>query len=63
MEDTMQFIDYNIYLNDKGDISLDEHLAHHQLGVKEGDLLRVSTDKKGRLSLQRFGHIYDDECD
>jgi hypothetical protein len=31
------------------------------LGIKEGDLLRVSRDAKDRLTLQRFGFFADDE--
>ena len=56
--DKMTFIDYKFYLNEDGDVSFDDdpYLETH-LGIKEGDLLRVTTDAKGRLTLQRFEHL------
>ena len=52
----MTFIDYKFYLNEDGDVSFDaDPDLGIRIGIKEGDLLRVTTDAKGRLTLQRFG--------
>jgi hypothetical protein len=60
--DKKTFIDYNFYINAEGDIALDEDPdLGMRLGIKEGDLLRVSRDAKDRLTLQRFGFFADDE--
>ena len=54
--DKMTFIDYKFYLNEDGDVSFDDDPdLGTRIGIKEGDLLRVTTDAKGRLTLQRFG--------
>ena len=58
--DKMTFIDYKFYLNEDGDVSLDDDPdLGNKLGIKVGDLLRVSTDAKGRLTLKRFGFFED----
>ena len=60
--DKKTFIDYKFYINAEGDIALDEDPdLGMRLGIKEGDLLRVSRDAKDRLTLQRFGFFADDE--
>lgn len=52
----MTFIDYKFYLNEDGNVSFDDDPdLGNRIGIKEGDLLRVTKDAKGRLTLQRFG--------
>lgn len=52
----MTFIDYKFYLNEDGDVSFDDDPdLGIRIGIKEGDLLRVTKDAEGRLTLQRFG--------
>jgi hypothetical protein len=60
--DKMTFIDYKFYLNEDGDVSFDDDPdLGNRIGIKDGDLLRVTTDAKGRLTLQRFGFFNDEK--
>ncbi|MAL34539.1 MAG: hypothetical protein CMK95_00585 [Pseudomonas sp.] len=59
--DKMTFIDYRFYLNEDGDVSFDDDPdLSNKLNIKIGDLLRVSEDSEGRLTLKRFGFFRDD---